>query len=522
MFDYDFIIRNGFLIDGTGTPGYFGDIAVKNGKIARIEKNITGSAHRLIDASRKIVSPGFIDVHTHCDKDLLKNSATRQALNYLFQGVTLVIGGNCGMSTVDVADFSSQIKKSSIGINVGMLIGHNRVRETVMGCVNRYAGENELADMKKIVAREMQNGALGISTGLIYIPGAYSSREEIAELCGVVKNYNGIYTTHLRDEGIGIIKAIEEASEVGRQSGIPVHLSHHKLIGKSMWGKSGETLAKITELQNQGIDISFDQYPYNATSTTIDVFLPSWALEGGLRDTRKLLKDSRKRTQILKVIHWNLKNARGGGDPDNVMICHSPNKPEIEGKSLAQLMEKTGHPPTFEDACELILDLTALGDVKCIFHCLDERDVETILKYEDGMVASDGSIIEFKEQKPHPRSYGTFPRVLSKYVREKKTLSIENAIRKMTSNPAKRFGLTDRGTLEEGACADIVVFNPREIEDASTFEQPHQYSKGIDFLIINGMLAMDDGKFTGEMAGKFIKNSAHKDSTQIEMIKPLY
>ena len=505
MFDHDIIIRNGCLIDGTGTPGYISDIAVNNGKISLIAKNIPGSTQRVIDATEKIVSPGFIDIHTHCDKNLLRNANTCQALNYLYQGVTLIIGGNCGMATVNVADFSSRIKKTSIGINVGMLIGHNLVRETVMGCVNRYADDSELAEMKKIVNNEMKHGALGISTGLIYIPGAYSDTKEIVELCKEVQKYKGIYTTHLRNESNEIIKAIEEASEVGRQSGIPVHLSHHKIVGKPMWGKSNETLAKIIELQSQGIDVSFDQYPYNATNTTIDVFLPAWAREGNLHDIKKRLNDSKKRAEILAVVIWNMKNGRGGGDPQYVVISQSPNKPEIEGKSLAQLMAEDGCTPTCENGSQLVLDLTAVGDVKCIFHCLDERDVETVIKYEGGMVASDGSVMEFGEQKPHPRSYGTFPRVLSKYVREKKIISIESAIEKMTSNPAKRLGLNDRGILEEGTCADIVVFDPLEIEDLSTFEQPHQYSKGIDFLIINGVLAIDDGKFTGEMAGKFIR-----------------
>jgi len=505
MFDYDFIIRNGCLIDGTGTPGYISDIAINNGRISLVAKNIPGSTERAIDATEKIISPGFIDIHTHCDKNLLRNSNTRQALNYLFQGVTLIIGGNCGMSTVNVADFSSQIKDNSIGINVGMLIGHNLVRETVMGCVNRHADESELAEMKKIVNNDMKHGALGISTGLIYIPGAYSDTKEIVALCKEVQKYNGIYTTHLRNESDGIMKSIEEASEVGQQSGIPVHLSHHKIVGKPMWGKSNETLAKINELRSQGIDVSFDQYPYNATSTTIDVFLPAWAREGDLQDIKKRLKNSKERAQILAVVMWNMTDGRGGGDPGNVVICHSPKRPEIEGKSLAQLTAENDLAPNCENASQVVLDLTAVGDVKCIFHCLDEKDVETVIKYKHGIVASDGSITEFGEQKPHPRSYGTFPRVLSRYVREKKIISIENAIEKMTSYPAKRFGLTDRGVLEKGACADIVVFDPLEIEDLSTFEHPHQYSKGIDFLIINGVLAIDDGKFTGEMAGKFIR-----------------
>ncbi len=505
MFDYDIIIRNGCLIDGTGTPGYTADIAIKNGKIARITKTITSSSPKVIDASRKIVSPGFIDIHTHCDKTILKNTNTRQALNYLFQGVTLVIGGNCGMAATNVADFSNQLNNGSIGINVGMLIGHNRVREAVMGCVDRYADDAELARMKEIVSNDMANGAFGMSTGLIYIPGAYCDANEIVELCKVVGKYNGIYTTHLRNEADGIMKSMEEASEIGRQSKIPVHLSHHKLVGKPMWGKSIETLNKISDFQNQGIDISFDQYPYSATSTTIDAFLPAWALEGSLQDTKNRLKDSKTREQILKTVIWNMKNTRGGGDPKNVVICNSPNKPEIEGKSLAQLTKENGQTPTCENASQMVLNLTIHGDVKCIFHCLDEKDVETVMKNKDGIVASDGVVVEFKQQNPHPRSYGTFPRVLSKYVRELKIISIEDAIRKMTLNPAKRLGLTDRGVLKEGAWADIVVFDPLEIQDMSTFEQPHQYAKGIDFLIINGVLTIDEGRFTGEMVGKFIK-----------------
>ncbi len=251
MFDHDIIIRNGCLVDGTGTLGYIADIAVKSGKIAKIAKTITGPAQNVIDASRRIVSPGFIDMHTHCDKTILKNTKTRQALNYLFQGVTLIIGGNCGMADTNVAEFSSQLNNGSIGINVGMLIGHNRVRKAVMGCVDRYADDSELTKMKKIVSNDMENGAFGMSTGLIYIPGAYCDAKEIVELCKVVGKYNGIYTTHLRNEADRIMKSMEEAFEIGRQSKIPVHLSHHKLVGKPMWGKSIETLNKISEFQNQ-------------------------------------------------------------------------------------------------------------------------------------------------------------------------------------------------------------------------------------------------------------------------------
>jgi len=505
MFDYDIIIRDGYLIDGIGTPGYISDIAVKSGKIVKILKKISGSGKKIINAYGKIVSPGFIDIHTHCDKDLLKNAHTRQALNYLFQGVTLIIGGNCGLLTSTVADFSSQVHDNSIGINVGMLIGHGYVREIVMGCVNRYANDCELEEMKKIVGNEMGKGAFGMSTGLIYIPGAFSETKEIVELCKVVRKYNGIYTTHLRDEAGGIITAMEEAFEIGRQSKIPVHLSHHKIMGEPMWGKSIETLGKISEYQNQGIEISFDQYPYNATKSNISSFFPAWALEGSLQDIKNRLSDFKTREQILEKVIWNMKNARGGGNPKNVVICESPNKPEIEGKSLAQLTEGNGLIPTCENASQIVLNLTALGDVKCIFHCLDEKDIEIIMKHNDGIVASDGVVVQFEKQKPHPRSYGTFPRILSKYVRELKIISIEEAIRKMTSNPAKRLGLTDRGVLKEGACGDIVVFDPLEIQDVSTFERPHQYAKGVNFLIINSTLIIDDGKFTGKMAGKFIK-----------------
>jgi len=505
MKKYDIIIRDGCLIDGTERPGYVSNIAVKNGQIAKIAKKITGSAQKVIDVSRRIVSPGFIDIHTHFDKGIFKNADTRLALNYLFQGVTLAIGGNCGESIANVADISNQVNNSPIGINVGMLIGHGRVRKAVMGCVDKHADDYELAEMKKLVNNEMKDGAFGMSTGLIYMPGAYSDTKEIVELCKVVRKYNGFYATHLRNEAGRIMESIREAYEIGRQSQIPVHLSHHKIVGKPMWGKSIETLAKIAELQSQGVDISFDQYPYDATSTTIDAFFPAWALEGGLKDIKERLKDSKARAQILEVVIWNMKNTRGGGDPKNVVICYSPNRPEIEGKSLAQLTKENGRSSTCENASKMVLELAVLGDVSCIFHCLDEKDVQAVMKYREGIVASDGIVVEFGEQKPHPRSYGTFPRVLSKYVRELKAISIEDAIRKMTLNPAKRLGLTNRGVLEEGACGDIVVFDPLEIQDVSTFEHPHQYAKGVDFLIINGVLAIEDGKFTGKMAGKFIK-----------------
>ncbi|MFQ5825015.1 MAG: amidohydrolase family protein [bacterium] len=497
----DIVIRNGQIIDGTGNPWYRADLGIKDGKIAEIGNLEARQSKRIIDAEGMVVVPGFIDMHTHAERKILEIPAVE---NYIRQGVTTVVGGNCGGSPFPIGEFLKKVAANSISLNLALLVGHNTIRKEVMGTENREPTFEELEKMKKLVERSMQDGAVGLSTGLKYIPGAYAKTDEVIALSEVVASFGGFYATHMRAEGLGLIEAVQEAIEIGRKAKIPIQISHHKAMGKNMWNSSIKTLQLVDEAVGAGIDITLDQYPYTATSTGLTVVFPTWALEGGKKKINKRLEEPKLREKIKEGIIHNILYDRGGGDPASIVVASYPPDSTLEGKNIAEITFIRGREPTAANAAETIMDLQHAGGGKGIYHCLGEEDIERIMKHPRVMHASDGATIKFGKAKPHPRSYGTFPRVLGNYVREKKVISLEDAIRKMTSLPAQRLKLQDRGILKEKMWADVVVFDPQTVSDQATWAQPHQYPAGIPYVVVNGKLVIDEGKWTKVFPGKVL------------------
>jgi len=507
---YDIVIENGLVHDGSGSESKSIDIAIIGNQIVKVGKINSENALKVIDASGLIVSPGFIDTHAHLDPmdNFIKLSSGESIVR---QGVTTSFGGPDGRGVplkYGFKEFLDSIEKVGVGMNVGFLTGHNKIRRVVMDLDNREPSEEELERMKNLASKAMDEGAFGISTGLKYLPGNFSKVDEVVEISKEISNKGGIYTSHLRDEGLKIIDAVNEAIIISKEADINVVLTHHKVIGKPMWGKSEITLSLIDSARQKGIKIMADQYPYSASSTGINVLIPTWARAGGSKEFKKRVSDKSIRNKIEKEIIFNILNDRGGNDLSRIQFSRVSWKPELEGKTLKDwaLMKKLE--PSLENGAKLVIEAELNGGAGCIFHAMDESDVENIMKYPHTMIASDGRISEPGDGHPHPRAYGTFPRVLGKYVREKQVLSLSEAIYKMTYLPAKAFGLKDRGLINEGMKADITIFDANSVIDKSTFESPHQYPEGIKYVIINGQLAVDDFEFKKIKAGEVLRKNS--------------
>lgn len=497
----DIIIRNGRILDGTGNSWFRADIAVKEGKIVRIGNLQGWTAAKIIDAQNKIVAPGFIDVHTHIEGDEAKNPT---ADNFILDGVTTVVTGNCGASHVNIGLYLRQLDSMKTSINVASLIGQNDVRKAVMGTANRVATEEEILRMEAIVAQAMSDGAVGLSTGLIYIPGAYTPTEEIVRLAKVASRYGGVYATHMRDEGDSVTQAIEEALHIGRSANIPVEISHFKLSGQHNWGRSKQTLAMVMKAREEGLDVTIDQYPYTASSTGISTLLPDEVLADGQDSIKARLQRPDVRKKVSDHILARLKKRKLKHLSYAVVAFHRADT-SYNGKSIEQINLLKGRKHNAKAEAETVMDLMMAGGASAVFHGMGEEDVRRIMRYPFNMFASDASIRVYGQGAPHPRGYGTNARVLSRYVREAAVLSLEEAVRRMTSLPAQKFGLKDRGLLREGMAADVVVFDENAVEDLSTFEKPHQYSKGFSFVLVNGILTVEEGKHTGARGGTTLR-----------------
>lgn len=499
---YDILISGGSVIDGTGSPARRADIGIKGDRIVVVSPTVIArsDAARVIDAGNRIVSPGFIDMHAHLDP-LLRLPLAESALR---QGVTTGLGGPDGGSPVPLAPYLDSARKLKVGINVAFLVGHNDIRRNVMGMSDKAPTPAQLDSMKSLVRNAMRDGAFGLSTGLLYLPGTYSTIDEVVALARVAADSGGIYTSHLRKEGLGLLEGVAEALEIGRRARIPVVLTHHKAVGQLMWGKSTVTLAMVDSARRAGTDVLIDQYPYTATHTGIGVLVPSWAMAGGNEEFRRRLAVPALKDSIMRGIVQNILTDRGGGDLARVQFARVTWDKSLEGKTLADWARRKGMEPTPQNGAALVLEALLNGGANAIYHVLDENDVRRIMVSPNTMVASDGRLSQPGEGHPHPRAYGTFPRVLGEYVREQKLMPLETAVYKMTGMPAKRLGLLDRGVLREGAFADIVIFDPRTVKDQATFTNPHQYPVGIDAVIVNGIIAVERGKTTGARAGRVL------------------
>ena len=531
---YDIIIKGGRILDGTGNPWFYGDIGIKNGKILRIGKLRSDTAEEVIDARGCIVSPGFIDMHSHSDFVPLINPYMESKVR---QGITTEVIGNCGFSAAPLNDFLREqiletspmlreanlklewesmaeyietVQQNGVSLNLAPLVGHGTLRAFVMGYEKRKPTSNELEEMKHLLAESLEQGAFGMSTGLIYPPSCYAETEEIIELCRIVAEYGGIYASHIRGEDYRLLDSVREAIEIGEKAGVPVEISHHKAAGRENWGKVKESLKIIEEARSRGVEVTCDVYPYTAGSFGLDSVLPPYAHEGGVKKMLEKLKDSEFRRKLkedmikgvddwrsfVKIIGW-----------ENIMISYCKGHPEYEGKMISELAKQKNIDP-FDFVFDLIIEEKASARV--VLFSMSEEDMRTVLKSPFSMIGSDSSARAtygiLSAGKPHPRAYGTFPRVLGKYVREEKVLTLQEAIRKMTSFPAQKLGLKDRGLIKEGMWADITIFNPEKIIDRATFIEPHQYPEGIEYVIVNGKIVIENGEHTKEKPGKVLKS----------------
>jgi N-acyl-D-amino-acid deacylase len=496
---YDVLIVNGKIIDGTGNSWFLGDVAIKDGKIVRVG-NISEQAATVIDAKGLTIAPGFIDVHTHIESN---DFNVPTADNFIYDGVTSVVTGNCGGSNIDLGKYFSQLDSVGLSINIASLIGHNTIRREVMGDVMRDPTIDEQRRMESLVATAMEDGAVGLSTGLIYVPGTYAKTNEVIGLAKIAAMHNGVYASHIRDEGDLVLEAINEAINIGKEASVPVEISHFKVTYKPNWGRSLETISLVEKARQEGIDVTIDQYPYIASSTTLNTTVPSWVFSGGDDSLKARLNDPVLRKRIRHEMVALLKKKQLKDFSYAVVARYSPDS-TFNGKSISEINRIKGRKVNAINEAETILDMIVHGRVQMVFFSMNEEDLRRILRYPFNMIASDAGIVSFGSGVPHPRAYGTNARVLGKYVREEKVISLEEAIRRMTSLPAQKFQLHDRGLIREGMAADIVVFDQDKVKDEATFASPHAYSSGFHYVIINGTITLGEGRHTGERGGKVL------------------
>jgi dihydroorotase/N-acyl-D-amino-acid deacylase len=505
---YDLILRGGRVVDGTAAPWYRADVAIRGDAIARIAPAISEPATRVIDVSGLVVAPGFIDIHTHARRGIFELPS---ADNYTRQGVTTLIEGPDGGSPLPLKPFLDKVAAQGISPNFASFVGQGTIRGEVIGDADRKATAAEIEKMRALVRQGMEEGAFGLSSGLFYVPGIFTPTAEVIELAKVAGQMGGIYISHMRNEANGVLDSVRETIAIGEQGGLPTQVTHHKVVGKKYWGQSVETLKLIDEARARGVDATIDQYPYTASSTNIgSALLPSWALEGGREATLKRLKDPATRAKIKAETTAIIRDERGGGDPKNVVIAASQWDPAMAGKNLGEVTAGRKLPVTLENAAETAMWIVEQGNAQGIFHAIGEDDLRRILVHPATMIASDGEVAVFGRNHPHPRSYGTFVRVLGHYARDQKLLPLETAVQKMSSLPAQRLGLADRGVLRTGLKADIAVFDAARVRDTATFEKPHSYAEGVPYVIVNGQVIVDNGKMTAARPGRILYGPAQR------------
>jgi N-acyl-D-amino-acid deacylase len=499
---FDLVITGARVVDGSGNPWFRADVAVKDGRIARVGDVRPGQARRVIDARGRILAPGFIDVHAHVEG--IYNLPAAE--NFVRMGVTSLVTGNCGGSAVDVGKFLGRVSETPLAVNLATLVGHNSVRREVFGAANRRPTPEEMARMKELVERAMRDGAVGLSTGLIYVPGVYAETDEVLELARVAARFGGVYATHMRSEGLRVREAIRESIEIGEKAGMPVEISHFKISARKLWGRSGETLGLVEAARRRGLPVTVDLYAYTASSTSLDSRLPEWVLEGGREEGKKRLADRAARERVRRELKESLGRS-GFKDFSYAVVADHEAKPEYNGKSIAEIARLARGRSDVAAQVEQIIEMYEAGGAQMVYHSMGEDDVRRIMREPFTMIASDSGVRRFGEGVPHPRGYGNNARVLGRYVRELKLITLEDAVRKMTSLPAQTFGLRDRGLVREGMAADLVIFDDRTVSDRATFTEPHQYAAGFDFVIVNGEAVIDEGRMTSARPGAALRGA---------------
>jgi N-acyl-D-amino-acid deacylase len=521
---YDILIKNAIVVDGTGKIGYKSDVGVKQGKISKIGNLSRSKGKTEIDANGKVVSPGFIDIHNHSD-GYWRIFLDPQLPSLVYQGVTTIIGGNCGASIapltsgkiiesiqkwadikqvnvdwLSMEEFVEKMRSRKLGLNFGTLVGHGTLRRGVALDEMRRLDRSELDVVKKLLDKSLKEGAMGFSTGLAYSHEKAAAWDELIEMVEIAKSHNLIYTTHLRSEAENALAALDEALDIAKETGVNLQVSHLKVMGEKNWPLMDDMLEKIDLAHKSGVNVAFDAYPYTQTGSVLYVFLPGWVTEGGKKMLLKRLKDKNLREKIIQEIKDGPKYHH-----EDAIVAISPMSRSLTKKKISEIA--ASQEISVEEALVDLL-IASEGRVVTIVDCLSEENVRKAIRHPLSMVASDGAGYDISHKDSgelvHPRCFGTFPKILRKYVREEKLITFEEAIRKMTSFPASKFGVKNRGIIQKGYFADLVVFDPNEIADKATVEDPYQYAEGVSEVIVNGKFALKDGKLTGEMAGQFI------------------
>ncbi|HEY5775970.1 MAG TPA: D-aminoacylase [Xanthomonadales bacterium] len=508
--DFSLVLEGGSVWKGSGSHPVVADIGIRGDRIAAIGDLSAYAADQRIAVTGLAVVPGFIDIHSHAVRGSRKSSGLfnhPDAENYIRQGVTTAIGGPDGGSDLSIAKLLSDFEDTPASINFGTFIGHNTVREAVMGREDRAPTASELEAMKQLVETGMTDGAYGLSSGLKYIPGAYSKTEEVIELARVAGTHGGIYISHMREEGLDLINSVKETIRIGEEAELPAQITHHKAMGVEMWGASVETLALVDAANARGVDVSSDQYPYAASSTGISVLFPAWSLAGPREAQLARLHDPEIRARIKEGVVFNLIHDRGGDDPSRIAIADCEWDASLNGKNFAEVLRERGQAVNMDTAAELAMEIQENGGCAGVFHAMSDEDVTRIMQHPRTMIASDGGIYAPGEGVPHPRNYGTFARILAHYVRDTQTISTGEAVYKMSKMPAQRIGLGDRGRIQVGAMADIAVIDLDTVQDHASFENPHQYASGVQYVLVNGEMVLEDGKMTGRRPGRALRSA---------------
>ena len=521
---FDVIIKNGNIIDGTGRAMVKDDIGIKEGKIAEIGDLENEKADKIIDAAGKYVAPGFIDVDNHSDTRW-RIFANPNLESLIYQGITTIIGGNCGSSLaplhnaemiksirkwmdieninvnwVTVKDFLNEVERTKLAVNFGTLVGHSTLRRGVIGDATRNLTEDEMRIMEEMLERAMKNGALGMSTGLVYSHAKLASEKEIEQLAKIVAKYDGVYTTHIRDEAEKVLDSLDEAVKTAKNSGVKLVISHLKIMGEKNWPLMNEALKIIKSASDKGLDISFDVFPYTATGSVLYTFLPEWAAKGGRKMMLTRLKDEKTREKIIAEMK------KSSIDYAKIIVAVYSLGKTLTRRIVADIAQSQSKTPE-----ETVIDLliASNGRIITITEALSVENLQKAIQHPLSMISSNGSGYSIKHKESgelvHPRDFGAFPKVLAQYVRKMKMISWEEAIEKMTSLPAEKFGLKKRGAIKVGNFADIVVFNPNTISDMATVNKPYQYATGMDYVLVNGRLVLERGEATGERFGAVLR-----------------
>jgi N-acyl-D-amino-acid deacylase len=532
----DLVLVGGVLIDGTGASPRQADVGVVGERVAALGQLREKETRQAVDVSGMYVTPGFIDIHAHSDLTILVDP---RAVSKVRQGITSEISGQCGISAAPVAghardevriwaaryelepdwnslaDYLAVIEREGAALNFGTLVGHGNLRQVVMGGADRPASGQERQRMAEILAQNLEEGALGLSSGLFYAPGSYADVAELSALAEVAASHGAYYASHIRNEGLLLDASLQEAMEVGRRSGARVQISHLKLASRAHWGEAPRVLAELDAARSAGLDLGWDQYPYAAAATSLDAVVPPAFHAGGTAALLQRLRADEGRTQIAEALaddNSSWENLALDPGWEGITISFHPGRHDLQGKTIAQIAASRSSPP-LETALDLVVETEAQAEI--VIHCMDERDITAILRHPNTTIGSDAEAVAadgpLAEGKPHPRTYGTFPRVLGRYVREQGLLTWQEAIHKMTGLPASRLRLRERGVVHEGAFADLVVFDPHTIADTATYADPHRYPEGIRHVLVNGRFVVYGGSLTDERPGRVLRGSACTD-----------